>query len=735
MVRAEPNAGRSRNAAWRRGVAIAAALVASSGAALAQPAATPAAPEADAVVLEADQILRDTSDNLIIAEGSVEARYDGRTLRADRVVYDLQKRTVHAQGGVQIIDADGSIRTAEEIEVAEDLGAGVATGFGARFPNGGALAANSAIRNADGSSKLGRLVYTACPVCAPGEKGPPPTWTLRARRAVQDPGAKMIFYRDALLSVRGVPIVYLPYFAHPDPTAGRRSGFLTPDVGSSSKLGVFYQQPYYWAISDYSDLTVSPQFHSKVNPLLAVEYRKRFWSGDLRFDVTGTQEKDFDSDGNKFGDNTFRGSIFGQGRFRLNEKWNWGFGVERISDDLYLRRYDVSGAGRQRGQFIGTDTRLITQADLVGQTASSYTSVSAVTFQGLRIADTSAFLPIVAPLAETSRTLRDPVFDGQVRLRASTVNLVRTDGVDSSRASVGGVWNRETIVGPGLVVTPRVEARSDFYRFNDSGRNDNFGRAVGSTSLTVRWPLARPGKTALLVEPIAMAALGSNGGNDPRIVNEDSQTLELDDTNIFDPTATQNYDLWEGGARASVGLRATAAVSTSGTASLVVGRRWRDKADAAFGPSTNLNGRSSDYVAAASADFKRFGGTIRARFDDESLSVVRLDAAVRAAVGPIYADARYFQVDQGLRGSDPSEQIQANISYALTKKWRASFGGLRDLNSNTNLSQRAALTYQDNCTFFEVGYRRQDTQDRRLGPNDGFEIRVGLTTLGMFGGQ
>lgn len=735
MVRAEPNAGRPRSGAWRRGVAIAAALVATGGVAIAQPAQGAAQPEADAVVLEADQILRDTNDNLIIAEGAVEARYEGRTLRADRVVYDLQKRTVHAQGGVQIIDADGSVQSADELEVTADLGAGVGTGFGVRFLTGGALAANSFVRGADGSSKLNRLVYTACPVCAPGETGPAPTWTLRARRAVQDPGTRMIWYRDAVLSVRGVPVIYLPYFAHPDPSAGRRSGFLAPDLGSSGKLGVFYQQPYYWAISPSSDLVIAPQVHSKVNPLVGLDYRKRFWSGDMRFVVTGTQEQDFDSDGNRFGENSARGSLFGEGRFRLNDKWNWGFGIERISDDLYLRRYDISGAGRQRGQFIGTDTRLITQADLVGQTLSSYTSISAVTFQGLRATDTSTFLPVVAPLAETSRTMRDPVFDGQVRLRASTVNLVRTDGVDSSRASVGAVWNKEAIIGPGLVVSPRVEGRSDLYRFKDAGRNDAFGRAVGSTSLTVRWPLVRPGKTALLVEPIAMAALGSNGGNDARIVNEDSQSLELDDTNIFDPTATQNYDLWEGGARASVGLRATATVAQSGTASLVVGRRWRDKADPAFSATTNLNGRASDYVVAASADFRRFGGTIRARFDDETLSVVRLDAAVRAAVGAISTDARYFRVDQGLRGTDPNEQIQANISYALTKKWRASFGTLRDLNSNTNLSQTAALTYQDNCTFFEVGYRRQDTQDRRLGPNEGFEVRIGLSTLGMVGGQ
>jgi LPS-assembly protein len=702
--------------------------VASGGIAIAQPAAT----EPNVVVLEADQISRDAGEDVIIAEGSVEARYEGRTLRADRVVYDLQRRTVHAKGGVQIIEADGSVRTAEEMEIAEDLGAGVATGFGARFPTGGALAANSAIRNGDGSARLGRLVYTACSVCAPGEKGDRPTWTLRARRAVQDPKTKMINYNDAVLSVRNVPVLYLPFFAHPDPTAGRRSGFLTPLIGSDSKLGATYRQPYYWAISDHSDLTVSPRFHSKVNPLLGLSYRKRFWSGDLTFDGTITDERDFDGQGRKFGEQSIRGSLFGQGRFRLDDYWGWGVGVERISDDLYLRRYDLSNAGRRRGQFIGTDARLITQADLTGQDVSSYTSVAAVTFQGLRAADTSAELPLVAPVAETSRIFRDPVLDGQILLRASAVNLIRDAGAESSRVSAGASWTRETIAGPGLVVTPRLDARGDAYRFSGAGRNDAFTRGLGLAAVTVRWPLVRPGATSLLIEPIAMAALASNGGNDVRIINEDSQFLELDDSNIFEPTATPNYDRWEGGTRASVGLRATASIGSSG-ASLIVGRRWREKADPTFATTTNLDGTRSDYIAAASADFRHFGGTIRARLDDESLDIVRLDAAARAAVGPIAADARYFQVERTLRGGDPKEQVQANISYALTKRWRASFGGLRDLNSNKNLSQIASLSYQDNCTFFEFGYRRSETRDRRLGPNDGFELRIGLTTLGMVG--
>jgi LPS-assembly protein len=45
-----------------------------------------------------------------------------------------------------------------------------------------------------------------------------------------------------------------------------------------------------------------------------------------------------------------------------------------------------------------------------------------------------------------------------------------------------------------------------------------------------------------------------------------------------------------------------------------------------------------------------------------------------------------------------------------------------------------ALIYQDDCSFLELAYSRSETFDRRLGPSEGFRIRVGLTTLGVIGG-
>src|SRR3712207_1742721 len=38
--------------------------------------------------MEADQVIRDDKNKVTTAEGNVEVRYEGRTLRADRLVYE-----------------------------------------------------------------------------------------------------------------------------------------------------------------------------------------------------------------------------------------------------------------------------------------------------------------------------------------------------------------------------------------------------------------------------------------------------------------------------------------------------------------------------------------------------------------------------------------------------------------------------------------------------------------------
>jgi LPS-assembly protein len=196
-----------------------------------------------------------------------------------------------------------------------------------------------------------------------------------------------------------------------------------------------------------------------------------------------------------------------------------------------------------------------------------------------------------------------------------------------------------------------------------------------------------------------MAAIGSQGGNDPLIVNEDSQAFELDDSNLFRPNAAPNYDLWEPGQRISAGVRATARTDAGATITGLVGRRWRSDAEPAFTPPTNLNGRASDWVGAVQVDFSdRLQANVRTRLRDGSLALQRLDAGVSGRVGRVIAGVRYLNVDGALNAGDRIEELATDVTVRMTDTWSANVAFRRDLGLDTNLQQRLALIYQDDCS-------------------------------------
>ncbi|MBY0566789.1 MAG: LPS assembly protein LptD [Hyphomonadaceae bacterium] len=711
-----------------------------------QPVAASAEEETDRVLLEADELIDDQNARTITAQGNVNVRYQGRTLRADRLVYDLNSGTIRAIGNVEIALEDGSVTYANEVEADEAMNVGAATELRARLGQSGTLAARAALRHGEGESELRNVIYTSCPICTTGDR--PPTWSLRARRAIQDRESRTISYQGAVLEVAGVPVLYLPYIAHPDPSIERASGFLPPEIGRNRRLGSFYGQPYFWAISPYSDLTASLRVHGNVNPLVGLEYRRRFWSGMLEIDTTFTQEELFDGDGDRLGDEQFRHSVFAEGLFRINNDWNWGFGVENAYDDQYLRRYDLDGAAERRGPYIGQDTRLISQLFGIGQTPNSYASVAFASVQGLRETDNSELLPLILPYLQTDHIFHVPGIGGQLRVASNTVALVREneDTLDlpdfqgsNARFSLGATWRRDMIFGPGVVVSPFAQARGDVFHVETADEDyETFSRGLGMAGTEISWPFMRPGERFdLVVEPVVMAAWASQDAEDPRIRNEDSLSFELDDSNLFRPNAAPNYDIWEPGARVSAGLRATARARSGESASLMFGRRWREEQADGFTETNNLGGETSDWVGAAQVDLgSNLGASARFRLADDTLEMQRIDLGVRAAVGRFSVTGRYFNIDESIAPPDaPTEQLTGRVGIDLARGWRMQAGLTRDLDSDINLRQEIRAIYEDDCTFLEIAYTRTETQRGTIGPDEGIQIRIGLRSLGVFGGS
>ena len=78
--------------------------------------------------------------------------------------------------------------------------------------------------------------------------------------------------RNARVDFKGVPIIYLPWLSFPLGTE-RKSGFLFPSIGHSTRSGLQFAVPYYWNIAPATDLTFEPVYYAQRGLDIAGELR------------------------------------------------------------------------------------------------------------------------------------------------------------------------------------------------------------------------------------------------------------------------------------------------------------------------------------------------------------------------------------------------------------------------------------------------------------------------------
>ena len=548
------------------------------------PPSKPAAPPADdglqggAFYLEANTLIRDETNHTVTAEGQVEARYKGRVLRADEVDYQTETGIVTAHGHVTIVNADGTAQFASAMTLDKDMSEGVAIGFSTRLQNDVKIAAARTERRSANITELDRVIFTPCQVCAEnGQKRP--TWSIRARKVIEDKARQTLYFQDAVIQVKGVGILFLPAFYTADPSSPRKSGFLLPVVTISGKRGFSYEQPYYLVFSPSSDLTISPQLNTKVNPFLNVDFRKRFYSGVMDVRAGVTDDEDFTSSGDKFGPRTARSYILASGVFDLGSHWTWGFTAERASDKLIFEKYSIPEVFEDRGLYAADGGRLVSQIDAVRQDQNSYLSIAAVSVQGLRPNDVQSTIPTVAPLIEGHYEPQGDILGGRLRIDGSAVVLTRDqsptligdEGINSRRGTLGLDWRTNFTFDDGLRIAPFVQARGDLYNLSNivspSGSSATIARGFADVGADISYPLikATPSATWIL-EPLAQIVVGPDTKLDPRIPDEDSQVWSFDETNLFEANRSPGYDLYEGGQSLTLGGRGTLILPTAAPA-------------------------------------------------------------------------------------------------------------------------------------------------------------------------
>ena len=230
--------------------------------------------------LIADQVTYDRESGLLVATGNVEVLYEGRVLRARRIVYDEAADGIRAEGPLVLTDPAGGVLLADAAALTPDLDDGLITSARLLIAGKMQLAAVEMRRSGGRYATLYRTVASSCTICP---ENPTPTWALRASRITRDTAARRIYFENARFELFGVPIGYVPRLSIPEPGVERASGVHRPS--SSDIFGLGFKLPYYRVLGPSADVTVTPFVTTKGGVLLEGEYRPRFANGG--FDISG----------------------------------------------------------------------------------------------------------------------------------------------------------------------------------------------------------------------------------------------------------------------------------------------------------------------------------------------------------------------------------------------------------------------------------------------------------------
>lgn len=220
---------------------------------------------------------------ILLSRGGVQAQ-------ADEGEVQLESKDTTLSGDVLISLRDGSIQS-EQAEFNFESETGDFADARLQLEQGAYIADAAKLKKISEFEYLLDDVSLSTCNCADDFR----PWVIEAREAkITQEGYAQTY--NTTVWVYGVPILYTPYLAFPVKSE-RASGLLVPKGGYSSTDGVQFEQPLFLALSDSSDLLLTPFIESKTRYGTEFDYRQIF-SKYNRLQAGGVYSNERQRDGN-----------------------------------------------------------------------------------------------------------------------------------------------------------------------------------------------------------------------------------------------------------------------------------------------------------------------------------------------------------------------------------------------------------------------------------------------------
>ena len=648
--------------------------------------------------------------SLISAIGDVEIINGIQVLRADKVTYDQVNDYILAEGNVSLNDSKDNIFFSDKMELQGDLKKGVIKNFNSILSDGSSLSASLIIKDDINGNELEKVIYTRCKPCE-DDKTEPPIWQLRALKSKQNIEDGIIAYENAILDVYGLPIFYIPYISHADPSIKKSSGLLSPKLTTNTIFGFSYSQPYYYALSNHNDLTITPTMTSNEGPIIETKYRSFRSKGSSLIKTSFTRGSHTNIDGNE--NNKFRGHVDFKIAERVNKTWTVGLNAIRASDFSYINRYNMGN---------DSNSHLTQRIYIAGNNKDYYAKIEGMYFQPLDAFKSNRNVPLILP--SIKMVWHKDYNNGVLRkINLDSSMITKPDASNSQKILLKASWKKNKITTSGHVFKTIFSSRADFYRNKKTDNSKVIGKLGTHTKfraipkLETMWSFPMIGyfeNKVVLIEPIIQGIIAPKGGNPDTIHNLDSIDLELSDYNLFSSNRFVGTDRVDEGSKVNFGFKTALELNDHGELTTIIGKSWnllRPQNEYISG--TGLSKKLSHLVGNIIYNSKN-SIVLGYHFRRETLNLRSKRDTLTVAVdaNPIMANIDYTMVrdDPVPTQSMLSEQASISLSWNITDNWGTHIRQNRDLrNSNWGnaLHSYGYIEFKNECIIIRLQAERK----------------------------
>ena len=555
-----------------------------------------------------------------------------------------------------------------------------------------------------------------------------PPWVITSKEIKHDKNKKQLIYKDAVLKVYNVPVLYFPKFFHPDPTVKRQSGFLIPSFNNSTVLGSSINIPYYHVISQNQDFTFRPTLFDDDVKMFQNEYRIKNKNSSLFLDFSYIDNFKSALTNKKNSISHIFANFDADLAWKNFTQSDLLVSIKKVSNDTYLKIFD---SNIYKNEVSPTNYDVLkSEAKLILNNENYNFTTGFQSYEDLNLSNTDRY-QFILPYYDFNRQIFENNYAGTINFSSSGSNDL--NNTNNLRTKVVNDLNFQS---PDFISKNGFKSAYNVYfkNLNTIAKNDSIYKTnpqmelMSIFELNTSFPLVNQAKNSTnYLTP--MASLRFNPGD---MKDYSSSDRSVNVSSIFDINRLAIDDSFEEGKSLTLGFdyKRTKLNDINKFFEAKIATVYRDKKEEFIPLTSGISDKDLNIFGSISNNLSDFLDVSYDFIIGDDLNSLKYNSLKTSIAFKNFSTSFNFIEENGIIGD----------TNTLENNTTLKFNNANFLTFNTRRNKKIDLTeyydliyeYKNDCLIAGIKYKKSYYEDRDLKPSENLLFSITLSPLTSF---